>query len=292
PKTDRIYISRHVVFDETCFPFKSSSFSPDSTKPLEFTPLRPSLSPRSSLHSACTLRLDGLPEAPSSTTQLASPVSNARKVDQVPTESSTLSVTLSSSPAHALDQSPSLDLIVDLPAPPFNSHPMQTRSKSGIIKSRHGFLAPKTTSGPSPFHEPHTYYQAAKVSEWNHAMVDEFQALEKQHTWTLVPYQPFMNIVGCKWVFKLKKNTEGSISRHKARLVAKGFHQEAGLDYDETFSPVVKHSTVRLILALAAQYHWSIKQLDVKNAFLHGELHEEVYMQQPPGFEDSTHPNH
>ncbi|XP_016647095.1 PREDICTED: uncharacterized protein LOC107880330 [Prunus mume] len=195
--------------------------------------------------------------------------------DQVPTESSTQSFTLSFSPAHASDQSPSLDLIVDLPAPHVNSHPMQTRFKSGIIKSCHGFLAAKSTSGPSPFHEPQTYSQAANVSEWNHAMVDEFLALEKQHTWTLVPYQPSMNIVDCKWVFKLKKNADGSISRHKARSVANGFHQEAGLDYDETFNPVVKHSIVQLILALAAQYHWSIKQLDVKNAFLHGVLHEE-----------------
>ncbi|CAL2227963.1 unnamed protein product [Prunus armeniaca] len=222
PKTDRIYISRHVVFDETCFPFKSSSFSPESTKPLEFTPLRPSLSPRSYLHSASTPRLDGLPQAPS-TNQLASPVSNAREVV------SSVDVIDSST-----EFSPSLDLIVDLPAPPVNSHPMQTRFKSGIIKSQHGFLAAKSTSGPSLFHEPQTYSQAAKVSEWNHAMVDEFQALEKQHTWTFVPYQPSMNIVGCKWVFKLKKNADGSISRHKARLVAKGFHQEVGLDYDET----------------------------------------------------------
>ncbi|CAL9022954.1 unnamed protein product [Prunus brigantina] len=80
------------------------------------------------------------------------------------------------------DASPSPDLIVDLPAPPINSHPMQTRSKSGIVKSRHGFLAAKSTSDPSPFHEPQTYSQAAKVSEWRHAMVDEFQALAKQHT--------------------------------------------------------------------------------------------------------------
>ncbi|CAL2264500.1 unnamed protein product [Prunus armeniaca] len=123
-------------------------------------------------------------------------------------------------------------------------------------------------------------------------MVEEFQALEKQKTWTLVPYQPSMNVVGCKWVFKLKRNDDGSISCHKARLVAKGYHQKAGLDYDETFSLVVKHSTVHLVLALAAQFHWTIKQLDVKNVFLHGIIHKEGYMQQPPGFTDSKQPHH
>ncbi|CAL9015454.1 unnamed protein product [Prunus brigantina] len=244
PKTDRIYISRHVVFDESCFPFKSSSSPPDSTTPMAFTPLRPHLSSRSFLHSARNPRLDGLPEASSSTNQLASPVSNEREVvssvdviDSSAEFSLPLGRPLCLLLRACLGSSPSLDLIVDLPAPPINSHPMQTRSKSGIVKSRHGFLAAKSTSDPSPFHEPQTYSQAAKVSEWRHAMVDEFQALAKQHTWTLVPYQPTMNIVGCKWVFKLKKNADGSISRHKARLVAKGFHQEAGLDYDETFSP-------------------------------------------------------
>ncbi|CAL8161400.1 unnamed protein product [Prunus armeniaca] len=123
-------------------------------------------------------------------------------------------------------------------------------------------------------------------------MVEEFQALEKQKTWTLVPYQPSMNVVGCKWVFKLKRNDDGSISCHKARLVAKGYHQKAGLDYDETFSLVVKHSTVHLVLALAAQFHWTIKQLDVKKVFLHGIIHKEGYMQQPPGFTDSKQPHH
>jgi hypothetical protein len=98
--------------------------------------------------------------------------------------------------------------------------------------------------------------------------------------------------VGCKWVFKLKRNSDGSISRYKARLVAKGFHQQYGIDFAETFSPVVKPPTVRLILALAVTYNWPLRQLNVQNAFLHGVLKEEVYMMQPTGYVASSFPQH
>ncbi|CAL2276558.1 unnamed protein product [Prunus armeniaca] len=95
-----------------------------------------------------------------------------------------------------------------------------------------------------------------------------------------------------KWIYKVKKNLDESVSRYKAQLVAQGFSQEQGLDYDETFSHVVRHTTVRLVLALDASNHWELRQLDVKNAFLHGDLQEEAYMKQPQGFEDAIHPSH
>ena len=104
----------------------------------------------------------------------------------------------------------------------------------------------------------------------------EFQALQKQHTWSLVPTPPHVNLVGCKWVFKLKINSDGSISRYKVRLVAKGFHQQAGVDFHETFSPVIKPATVRLVLSIAVSCNCPLKQLDVSNAFLHGYLKEEI----------------
>lgn len=123
-------------------------------------------------------------------------------------------------------------------------------------------------------------------------MSQEFQALLSNHTWSLVPHSPSQNLVSCKWVFRTKSNTDGSLQRHKAWLVAKGFHQQKGVDYGETFSPVVKPSTIRLMLALSISTGWSVTQLDVQNAFLHGDLKEAVFMQQPLGFIHPDHPNH
>lgn len=100
------------------------------------------------------------------------------------------------------------------------------------------------------------------------------------------------NIVGCKWVYKIKRKQDGSLDRYKARLVAKGFKQRYGIDYEDTFSLVVKIATICIILSIATSKGWSLRQLDVQNAFLHGYLEEEVYMQQPPGYEDPTKPNY
>lgn len=90
-------------------------------------------------------------------------------------------------------------------------------------------------------------------------MDDEFAALQRQQTWSLVPAKPSVNLVGCKWVYKLKLNNDGTIARYKARLVAKGFHQQAVIDYTETFSPVVKPATVKLIFSIAMSFRWPLK---------------------------------
>lgn len=101
-----------------------------------------------------------------------------------------------------------------------------------------------------------------------------------------------MNLVGRKWVFKLKFNSDGTISRYKARLVVKGLHQQAGIDYHEIFNPIIMPTTIRLVIAIAMSCKWSLRQPNVSNAFLHGYLKEEVYMQQPLGYVDSVYPNY
>ncbi|KAM1170204.1 hypothetical protein ACFX2G_021110 [Malus domestica] len=122
-------------------------------------------------------------------------------------------------------------------------------------------------------------------------MQEEYDSLRSQGTWVLVPPPSDRSIVGIKWVYKVKKNPNGSISMYRARLVAQGFSLEQGIDYLDTFSPIVRHTTVRIVLALAASNHWKLRQLDIKNAFLHGDMQEEIYMK-PQGFVDASHPTH
>ena len=151
-----------------------------------------------------------------------------------------------------------------------------------ITKSRNGITKPLTrmclASQVSPsLIEPTTFKEATKSSEWQQAMQLEYDALLRNKTWVLVPPSTSSNVIGCKWVYKLKYKPDGSIECHKVRLVAKGFHQTRGFEYFETFSPVVKPTTIRTVLALALSRKWSIRQLDVHNAFLNGDLHEDVF---------------
>jgi transposase InsO family protein len=156
----------------------------------------------------------------------------------------------SSSPVPFLTTAPTPvpePISTDIPLPNPISHPMQTKSKNGIVKPKltYAALVDYTLT------EPPSYTVASKHSKWCTAMDEEFQALQQQATWTLVPLPDSKNVVGCKWVYKLKHHSDGSIARYKARLVAKGFHQQYGVDFEETFSPVIKPPTVRLVLSLA-----------------------------------------
>jgi len=114
-------------------------------------------------------------------------------------------------------------------------------------------------------------------------MQDELQALAANNTWQLTPLPSGKKTIGCKWVYKIKYHYDGTVERHKARVVAKGFTQLEGLDFLDTFALVAKLTTLRFLLAIATTKNWFLKQLDVNNAFLHGDLHEEVYMTPPPG---------
>lgn len=139
--------------------------------------------------------------------------------------------------------------------------------------------------------EPIFYHQAKDNPLWKEAMKKEFDALNVNQTWEIVMLPKGKRPIACKWVYKVEYKTDGSIERYKARLVAKGFTQKEGIDYHETFSQVVKFHTVRSLVALAVKKKWKIHQFDVNNAFLQGDLHEDVYMKLPPGM-DKMHPSY
>ncbi|KAL3534237.1 hypothetical protein ACH5RR_002698 [Cinchona calisaya] len=132
--------------------------------------------------------------------------------------------------------------------------------------------------------EPENFEEANAENDWRKAMEEEIQSIEKKNTWKLVDKPQNKEIIGVKWIYKAKLNPDGSIQRKKARLVAKGFTQQPRVDYNETFALVARFDTIRTLIAMAAHKGWSLYQLDVKSAFLNGELKEEVYIQQPQGF--------
>ena len=135
--------------------------------------------------------------------------------------------------------------------------------------------------------EPTTIREALSSSDkeqWKQALDNEYSAHIKNNTWTLGNLPEGRKAIDCRWVFKVKYNADGSVERHKARLVAKGYSQEPGLDYDETFSPVAKYTSIRSLLAIANQLDLEVHQMDVSTAFLNGELEEEIYMKQPEGY--------
>jgi histone deacetylase 1/2 len=170
--------------------------------------------------------------------------------------------------------------------------PRRTRLQHGIRKPktytdgtiRYGCL---TATG-----EPINLEEALSNTNWKNALDVEYMALMRNKTWHLVPPEKGQNLIDSKWVWKIKRNADGTIDRYKGRLVAKGYKQRYGIDYEDTFSPVVKSATIRLVLSVAVSRGWTIRQLDVQNAFLHGVLEEDVYMKQPPGYENSTYPHY
>uniref|UniRef100_A0A2N9J617 Integrase catalytic domain-containing protein n=1 Tax=Fagus sylvatica TaxID=28930 RepID=A0A2N9J617_FAGSY len=326
PSTHRFYTSRHVLFNEHMFPGLSTSQQPNSlSQPSTFSPdcwLTTLLSLHSCTHSqvSSSASLDSnisdrtlsswssslsssspqslLPadlssdpmsaRDPSTLTSTAIPPLHITSPAPSNIPLPTVSPDIPNLPLNTAPSNPAASNLNPTAPPTTSHHPMQTRSKSGIFKPKLGYAAHidyKTT-------EPPSYKIAAQHPQWCTAMQEEFAALQQQGTWSLVLPPPHKNVVGCKWVYKLKHNSDGTIARYKARLVAKGFHQQQGVDYAETFSPVIKPPTVRLILSLAVSHNWPLQQLDVKNAFLHGTLKEEVYMAQPQGYVDSSHPHY
>jgi transposase InsO family protein len=140
--------------------------------------------------------------------------------------------------------------------------------------------------------EPKNITDALKDEDWILAMQEELNQFQRQDVWTLVSRPAHTNVIGTKWIYKNKSDEFGTVIRNKARLVAQGYTQMEGIDFDETFAPVARLESVRLLLAFACHHKFILYQMDVKSAFLNGLLKEEVYVEQPKGFEDPHHPNH
>ena len=132
--------------------------------------------------------------------------------------------------------------------------------------------------------EPLSYAEAASEEAWMRAMREEMLSIDRNDTWELEFPPPNCRPIGLKWIFKLKKNPQGEVIKHKARLVVKGYSQRKGIDYEEVYAPVVRFETIRLLIALAALKGWQIHHLDVKSAFLNGEINEVILVKQPKGF--------
>ncbi|RVW94165.1 Retrovirus-related Pol polyprotein from transposon RE1 [Vitis vinifera] len=293
--TARLYTSRHVRFVESIFPFVTSHTSlPRATS--------------STISEWCSITLPvvvtpsvNVGSAPPSS--LLTPTIPSQSQD--PSQNNTTCATPTPEPdSHS--SAPVLETKCDCannpPLPPTQNDPNQPPDLSPsphviVTRSKHNIHKPIQKLNliaqlQQPTLEPTTVTQALKDPKWRQAMSAEFDALLRNGTWDLVPSHPTQNLVGCKWIFRTKYLPNGSIDRYKARLVAKGFHQRPGIDYSETFSPVIKPTTVRLVLSLAVSQGWSLRQLDVNNAFLQGTLTEDVFMSQPPGFIDRDHPHH
>ncbi|KAE8658547.1 hypothetical protein F3Y22_tig00116971pilonHSYRG00774 [Hibiscus syriacus] len=164
-----------------------------------------------------------------------------------------------------------------------NIHHMVTRSKVSIFKPK-AFSVHSLINGDKPV----SIQQVLLSPIWKEVVMIEYNALVQNGTTRLVLIPHGQTAIGCKWLFRIKKNEDGSVARHKARLVAKGFTQVPGKDFHDTFSPVIKPSTVKVIFSLAVTHGWKLRQVDVNNTFLNGELNEEMHMMQLPGFEKST----
>ena len=171
---------------------------------------------------------------------------------------------------------------------------MRTRAKEGIVQpnTQLADYVLLTEEEEQPLcllvaEEPASYNEAKAVKGWCDAMEEEMRSIVDNQTWELCQLPPGHRAIGLKWVYKLKKHAQGAVVKHKARLVAKGYVQWQGIDYEEVFAPVARMDSVRLLIALAAHHDWQVHHMDVKSAFLNGDLLEEVYVQQPPGYMQS-----
>ena len=231
----------------------------------------------------------------------------------------TLDMEITTSTSNSAKQETSPNFEISLPPPPENvqnyipidqepqrpeARPLPTRFSTRNRHQTRPFWEATTLSDPpeesilasallvTEDYEPRTYKQATTCSDsakWLQAMKEELDILKEQDVWTVVPTPQNRNIVGCRWVYKIKRDAMGNIIRYKARLVAQGYSQQPGTDFDEIFSPVVRYDSLRLLIALSFHFNWLPDQLDIKGAFLYGYLQDEIYMALPVGYEQAGH---
>ena len=298
--THKIFTSRDVIFYEQIFPFKgkASSFSSDSTHiPVPLPALDHEPVSFDSLPSSTTTTISPIPETiyfdhPTETQTPHSPTNIPKALipDQPLIQQARRPSRERKLPSHFRD------FHVDLPGNNSSSLTSSNHASSGKSYPLSNFLSYSKFNSPhtsflaaiTQNDEPTSYKQAVTDIRWQEAMKKELEALEQNHTWTLEQLPTGKKAIGSKWVYKIKYHSDGTIEQYKAHLVAKGYTQVEGLDYTETFAPVAKLTTVRTLLAVAAAKSWELHQLDVHNAFLHGDLDEEVYMTPAPGYLSSN----
>jgi hypothetical protein len=140
--------------------------------------------------------------------------------------------------------------------------------------------------------EPFSYEEAAEKKVWQDAMIEEHQSIMKNDVWYIVPRPKEKSVVTSKWLYKIKHATDGSIEKFKASFIARGLSQKEGIDYEETFSPVARYTSIRATMAIVAKMGWKLHRMDIKTAFLNGVIEEEVYVEQPQEFETHESQTH
>jgi len=272
-KTRKTFISRDVKFHEHIFPFQENTVS---TAPDIFHPVTPVFHPPNLDDD--TYSLDH---------NLPSPTSAFPSDNNPPSPTPT--------PASSLDSVVPIRRSARSSNPPTylsDYHCYNVTHNSKIPYPIQNFVNYSKLSTPythylcqiSENYEPQTYKQAIRFPHWQKAIDDELAAMDVNNTWSITHLPPGKKSISCKWLFKLKLNSDGTIVKHKARLVARGFTQQYGTDFYETFSAVAKITTLRIILSLAASHNWHLTQLDINNAFLNGNLNEDIFMHIPPGY--------
>jgi hypothetical protein len=140
--------------------------------------------------------------------------------------------------------------------------------------------------------EPSNFQEAYEQHVWRDAMMEEYSSIMKNDIWEVVLWPEGKSMIGSRWIYKIKHVADGKVDKFKARFVAKGFSQKEGIDFSETFAPVVRYSSIRAVISIAAKLGWQIHQMDVKTAFLNGVIEEEIYIEEPEEFEVHDRASH